>query len=329
MFSIVLAIIVLVAGFVCSAMFFPDKTKRNGDLISNAGVRKGIRLGAIVLAAVIVCLSCFTYIPTGYTGIVTTFGKVHDSTLDAGISFKMPWDTVIRMDNREQRATFQLEAFSKDIQQVDIQGSINYNIDKTTAMNLYKDVGVGYESILIGPRIQEDVKVIIAKYTAENLIESRQEAANAIESLIRDELTHKGINVISLAVENIDFTDAFEAAVEAKQVATQEKQRAQTQQEQQTMEAQQAAERRKIAAEADAEVARVQAEADAYAVQVKADAEAEANKKINESLTNELIQYHEINAWDGKLPTFMGGNGSIPIINMGSEIENAENAENE
>ena len=235
MFSIVLAIIIVIAGFVGSATFFPDKTRRNGDLISRANARKGIRLGTIVLAVIILCLSCFTYIPTGYTGIVTTFGKVHDSTLDAGISFKMPWDTVIRMDNREQRSTFQLEAFSKDIQQVDIQGSINYNIDKTTAMNLYKDVGVEYVSILIGPRIQEDVKVIIAKYTAENLIESRQEAANAIESLIREELAPKGINVISLAVENIDFTDAFEAAVEAKQVATQEKQRAQTQQEQQTM----------------------------------------------------------------------------------------------
>lgn len=324
MFSIVLAIIIIVAGFVCSTTFFADKTKRNGDVISQAGMRKGIRFGAIILALVILGISCFTYIPTGYTGIVTTFGKVHDTTLDAGISFKMPWDTVIRMDNREQRSTFQLEAFSKDIQQVDIQGSINYNIDKTTAMNLYKDVGVEYVSILIGPRIQEDVKVIVAKYTAENLIESRQEAANAIEALIRDELTPKGINIISLAVENIDFTDAFESAVEAKQVATQEKQRAQTQQEQQTMEAQQAAERRKIAAEADAEVARVQADADAYAVEVKANAEAEANKKINESLTDELIQYHEINAWDGKLPTFMGGNGSIPIINMNTETENIE-----
>lgn len=330
MFDLILAIVVVIAGFVVASVVFPDVTKRNGDTKSRSSIRAIIRVAAFVIAAGLIILSCISYVPTGYTGIVTTFGKVHDSTLDAGISFKMPWDAVIRMDNREQRATFQLEAFSKDIQQVDIQGSINYNIDKTTAMNLYKDVGVGYESILIGPRIQEDVKVIIAKYTAENLIESRQEAANAIESLIRDELTHKGINVISLAVENIDFTDAFEAAVEAKQVATQEKQRAQTQQEQQTMEAQQAAERRKIAAEADAEVARVQAEADAYAVQVKADAEAEANKKINESLTDELIQYHEINAWDGKLPTFMGGNGSIPIINMGLEnTENAENAENE
>lgn len=315
MFNLILAVIAVICGFVISFTMFPDKTKRDGTKINKQNIRNIIRIATVVLGVVLVVTGCISYVPTGYTGIVTTFGKVHDNTLDAGINFHMPWDNVITMDNREQRASFQLEAFSKDIQQVDIQGSINYNIDKTTAMNLYKDVGTGYVNILIGPRIQEDVKVIIAHYTAENLIASRQEAANMIESLIRDELAPKGINVISLAIENIDFTDAFESAVEAKQVATQEKQRAQTQQEQATMETEQAAKRKKIDAEAAAEVAKVQADAEAYAIKMRADAEAEANKKINQSLTKDLIDYTKINHWNGKLPQIVGGN-SIPIINM-------------
>ena len=323
MFGIILAVAIFIGGIILSTTMFPDKTKRDGTVISKASIRRLIQGIASGLAIVLVIFACFTYVPTGYTGIVTTFGKVHPVTLDAGISFKAPWDNVIKMDNREQRATFQLEAFSKDIQQVDIQGSINYNIDKATAMNLYKDVGVEYVSILVGPRIQEDVKVIIAQYTAENLIANRQEAANKIELLIREELAPKGINVISLAIENIDFTDAFESAVEAKQVATQEKQRAQTQQEQQTMEAEQAAKRKTIAAQADAEVMQIQADADAYAVKVKAEAEAEANKKISASLTKDLINYTQVNTWDGKLPVYNGGNNTIPIINFGetSEIE--------
>lgn len=321
MFNIILAVIVIVAGFVISHVALPDRKKRNGTIINKATQRRAVRIAGIVLAIILVVLSCISYVPTGYTGIVTTFGKVHDNTLDAGINFHAPWDNVITMDNREQRATFQLEAFSKDIQQVDIQGSINYNIDKATAMNLYKDVGTEYVTILVAPRIQEDVKIVIARYTAENLISSRQEAANAIEVLIRDELTPKGINVISFAVENIDFTDAFEAAVEAKQVATQEKQRAQTQQEQATMEAEQAAKRKKIEAEAAAEVAKVQADADAYAVEVKASAEAEANKKINQSLTSDLVEYKQILQWNGELPQFVGGNSSIPILNMGETTE--------
>ena len=324
MFNIILAVIVIVAGFVISHIVLPDKKKRDGTIINKAAQRSAIRIAGIVLAIILVVLSCISYVPTGYTGIVTTFGKVHANTLDAGINFHAPWDNVITMDNREQRATFQLEAFSKDIQQVDIQGSINYNIDKATAMNLYKDVGIEYVTILITPRIQEDVKIVIARYTAENLISSRQEAANAIEALIRDELTPKGINVISFAVENIDFTDAFETAVEAKQVATQEKQRAQTQQEQATMEAEQAAKRKKIDAEAAAEVAKVQADAEAYSVQVKADAEAEANKKISSSLTPDLVEYKQILQWNGNLPQFVGGSSTIPILNMGETTEKAE-----
>ena len=304
MVGMILGVIILIGCLVGAGMM---ETKKLKPIIRAVGC---------VACALAVALSCISYVPTGYTGIVTTFGKVHAETLDAGLNFHAPWDNVITMDNREQRVEFSLQAFSKDIQQVDVQGSINYNIDKTTAMNLYRDVGVEYATILIGPRIQEDVKIIIAKYTAENLIENRQKAADAIYELIRDELAPKGINIISLAVENIDFTDAFESAVEAKQVATQEKQRAQTMQEQQTMEATQKAERDRIAAQAQADVQKIEADAEAYAIQVKAEAEAEANKKLNASLTDQLIDYNKVLHWDGKLPTFMGGESTLPILNL-------------
>lgn len=208
MIGLILAVIVLIGGIVASIKM------KDSDYSSLAGFAPLI---GIVLAIVLVVVSSVSYVPTGYTGIVTTFGKVHEETLDAGINFHAPWDNVITMDNREQRVEFQLEAFSRDIQQVDVQGSINYNIDKSTAMNLYKDVGTEYANILIGPRVQEDVKIIIAKYTAENLIENRQSMADAIYELLKSELAPKGINVISLAIENIDFTDAFESAVEAKE----------------------------------------------------------------------------------------------------------------
>lgn len=303
MTGLIIAIILLAFGLFARSFVKPE-------------FRKLVTIVGCVACIVMILLSCISYVPTGYTGIVTTFGKVHDETLDAGLNFHAPWDNVINMDNREQRITFNLEAFSKDIQQVDVQGSINYNIDKSTAMNLYKDVGTNYSEILIGPRINEDVKIIIARYTAENLIESRQKAADAIYELIKSELAPKGINVISFAIENIDFTDAFESAVEAKQVATQEKQKAQTQQEQQTMEATQAAERQRIAAQAQADVAKIEADADAYATKVKAEAEAEANDKINKSLTDQLISYNQMLRWDGKLPTFMGGDSMIPVLDF-------------
>lgn len=304
MFLLIIAIIVFICGFIVPGLI--DAEDRGKRLI---------RTTATVAALLLLVVSCVTYVPTGYTGIVTTFGKVHDTTLDAGISFKAPWDNVIRMDNREQRFSFELEAFSKDIQEVDLKGSVNLNIDKSTAMNLYREVGTDYINVLIAPRVQEDIKIVIARYTAETLVENRQVASDAMYDLLREELAAKGINVISIAIENLDFSDTFESAVEAKQVATQEKQRAKTQQEQQTMEAEQAAARKKIEAEAAAEVVRIQADAEAYEIKTKADAEAEANEKIAATVTEELIDYTQAQNWNGKLPsTYIGSGSAIPVI---------------
>ena len=83
------------------------------------------------------------------------------------------------------------------------------------------------------------------------------------------------------------------------------------------MEAEQKAERDRIAAQAAADVAKIEADAEAYAVKVQADAQAEANKKINASLTEELINYNKVNRWDGKLPTFNGGGQTITVIDFG------------
>ena len=281
-----------------------------------------ISLICFILAVMLIVLSMVSMVPTGYTGIKTTFGKVSNDTLPSGINFKLPWQNVITMDNREQRSAFQLEAFSKDIQQVDIQGSINLNIDKTTAMNLYRDVGVDYMTILVQPRVYEDVKIVIAKYTAEKLVENRQACSDAIYDLLKVELSAKGINVISFAIENIDFTDAFEAAVEAKQVATQEKQKAQTEEERKTMEMQQKAERDRIQAQAAADVQKIEAEAKAYAVKIEAEAQAEANKEIAATLSDPLIKYNTIRQWNGKLPLVSSEGTNLLDLRDLTEVSN-------
>ena len=291
--------------------------------------KKGLIIaGVVVLALVLIGTLCTATVQTGYTGIVTTFGKVENMTLEAGLHLKSPFQQIISMDNREQKTTFTTEAFSSDIQQVNITGSINYAINKSTAMNLFKEVGTDYFNKLVYPRMLEITKGVFSKYTAENLVANRQKLSESIRDGLYDELKDYGINVISLAIENIDFTDAFTDAVEAKQVAAQRKLQAEIEQSQQTMETQQQAERQRINAEAAANVAKINADADAYAVKVRSEAEAEANKMIAESLTDGLIRFNEIKAWDGKLPTFMSGEGNatIPVLNFsGTESTTAEN----
>lgn len=273
---------------------------------------------AALLFALLLYGLCTARVPTGYTAIVTTFGKVSENTLEAGFHVKSPFQRITLMDNREQKNTFATEAFSSDIQQVDINGSINYAINKSTAMTLFKEVGVDYFDKLIYPRMLEITKGVFSKYTAENLVAYRQVLSDQILDALAGELKPYGINVISISIENLDFTDAFTDAVEAKQVAAQKKLQAEIEQSQKTMETQQQAERQKIEAQAEADVAKINADADAYAVKVRSEAEAQANKLLAESLTDELIELNTIKAWDGKLPVYVCGEDArtLPILNL-------------
>lgn len=257
----------------------------------------------------------FAKVDAGYVGIVDHFGKVKDEPLKPGFHLTGYFEHVHPVSVRTEKNTFILEAFSSDIQQVILTVSVNLNVSEESAGVLYKKIGMKYLDTLIAPKIQENTKVVVSAYNAESLIENRAELSRSILKRMQSDISPYGINITDVAIENIDFTDAFEQAVEAKQVATQEKQKAKTQQEQKTMEEQQAAEREKIKAEAEANVKKINADAEAYAIKAKADAESEANKKISESLTKDLIDYTKALNWDGKLPsTFVGDENTIPVI---------------
>ena len=274
----------------------------------------------IIIAVLVIILlgMCIKQVPTGYTGILTTFGRVENSTFEAGIHIISPFQKVILMDNRTQKVSRNDSAFSSDIQQVDVNYSVNFNIDKSTAMNLYKEVGVNYFDTLMLPRLAENLKAVFSKYTADSLVKQRETLSVQICSALKKEMEPYGINIINVNVENIDFTDAFTQAVEQKQVAEQTKLKAETEQAQKTMEAEEQAKRQVIAAEAEAEVLKIQAEAAKYA----GEREAEKNRKLSESITPDLVEYYYIEKWDGKLPTYVGGGGTtIPILNMGESSE--------
>ena len=257
----------------------------------------------------------FASVKAGHVGVVEHFGKVRESTLQPGFHLTGYFEHVRPVDIRTQRHNYQTEAFSADIQQVILTIAVNENISPNAAYKLYTTVGMNYLDNLLEPRLLENVKVVTSKYTAESLIANREKLSEEVLERMKKDMDQYGINVSTISIENIDFTDSYEAAIEAKQVATQEKQRAKTLQEQQTMEAEQAAARDRIRAQAEADVRKINAEAEAYAISTKAKAEAEANKAINASLTENLINYTKINRWDGKLPVF-SGSAATPIMNV-------------
>ena len=262
-------------------------------------------------------------VPTGHTGILTTFGRVEDTTLEAGIHFKLPYQEVTVMDNRTQKALLELSCFSSDIQEVQVSYSMNYQIQKEYAQTIYKTFGSNYYTVVMEPRINEAVKSVISKYSAESLIENRDVLSSKITEILVEQLSAYNIDVVNTAIENLDFSDAFTVAVEEKQVAQQAYLKAQTEQEQKTMEQEALAERQVITAQAEAEVAQIQATADAEVIKIQAEAaefagqrDAAVNEALAKTLTPELIEYYKVQAWNGELPEyFVGGSETVlPIL---------------
>ena len=274
-----------------------------------------------LIVVIILAFSMIKTVPTGYTGILTTFGKVEPNTVSAGVHVIAPWQKIVKLDNRTQKVSVETDTFSKDIQQVKVSLAVNFCIDQATAQELYKTVGVNYYESVVLPRILENVKAVVAEYSAENLVAKRGELSDEILTRLTDDAAAYGINIISISVEDIDFTDEFTDAVERKQVATQNKLAAETEQAQKTMEEQAAADRAVISAKAKAEqdviaanaeleVTKIQAEAALYA----GEKEAEMNKRIAESLTPNLVKYYYIKQWKGELPkTVLGEDNSFMI----------------
>lgn len=312
---------------------YAPKKGLNGKTILTLSI---VAVAAILL--IVLAFSCFATVPTGHTGIITTFGKVENQTLEAGMHFKLPWQKVINMDNRNQKSTLTLVCFSSDIQEVDVVYTVNYQIEKKNAQNIYKTIGTDYFNTVMTPRINEAVKKMVAHYDAESLIDSREKLSTEIYDVLVKDLASYNVQVVSASIENIDFTEAFTAAVEAKQVAAQNKLKAETEQEQANMEAEKAAERAKInaqaaadaakiAAEADAEVAKTKANAAAEVTKIEADAEAyrkekeaAANKLLAESMSEELLQYFYIQGWDGKLPeTWVSQEDFMTILDIAKQ----------
>lgn len=314
----IFAIIILLIGIV---LFTQVKGKEGND-------RNGIKIGAVVctaLAAIFIVLSMIKTVPTGHTGVVVIFGKVQDYTYEAGVHFNAPWVTVVKMDNRTQKETIELMCFSSDIQEVSVTYTLNYQINKENAQTIYRTIGTNYFDLVVSPKISEAVKDVFAKYSAESLIESRASVSRQIQDILVTEVSAYNIEIVSASIENIDFTDSFTNAVEEKQVAEQNKLKAQTEQEQKNLEAAAEAERKVIAAQADSDTAIIAAKADAEVAKIAADsAEYQGQKdaaimsNLGEMLSRypDLIDYYYTQNWNGELPDTYVSDGTLPVLNL-------------
>lgn len=329
MFSLVVSILLFLVGIVAPFVIHSMGYK-GGGIVS---------VFAIALAAVIAICSCVSTVPTGHTGILTTFGRVEDKNLPEGMNFHAPWQNITTMTNKEQIFTEKNICFSADLQEVAYTYTVKYSLLSSAAPNIYKTVGTDYFNILVKPQVNNAIKAEFGLVEAENMTELRTQLQSKINETVQAFATPYGIDV-SVVIDDFDFSDAYTDAIEAKQVAEQEALRDKTQQQMETNRTKEQAERtkiqaendaaiRKINADADADAARVKAQADYDVAQLEADAiayrgqkEAEATAALAAAITDDVVAYEYAQNWSGQLPTYMmGSNGVLPIINipMGEE----------
>lgn len=187
-------------------------------------------IGIILLVSVrVLNLSPLVVVGTGERGIVTNFGKVTDRVLDEGIHIKYPFvQSVKKVSVRIQKQDIPLEAASNDLQDVKMDGVINYHIDPKQVNIVYQKIGDNeqvYENI-VKPNTNEIVKSSTSFFKAESIIKERQSLKNKIDKSLEERLKPYGIVLDDISLVNIDFSKEFNDAIESKQVAELDAQRA-------------------------------------------------------------------------------------------------------
>jgi prohibitin 1 len=247
--------------------------------------------GGLLIVAIV--FRPFTIVGPGERGVLMHFGQVQNQVLNEGIHPVVPILTSVRnISVRVQKASFQSDAASKDLQKITTELAVNWHVDPIQVNKVYQQVG-GEEEIVTGilsPAISEVLKAATSKKTAEEIITKRTELKEEIDITLKKRLAAYGILVDDVSLVNFTFSEEFSKAIESKQIAEQEAKQA----------------------EFVAKKATQQAQAEVNL----AKGQAEAQKLQRETLTSELLQKQAIEKWDGHFPTVMGGNGAMPLINI-------------
>jgi regulator of protease activity HflC (stomatin/prohibitin superfamily) len=204
--------------------------------------------------------------------------------------------SISKVDIRTQKAEAPANAASKNMQTVSTVVTLNFHLDPGKLRQLYSTVGLDVESKIIAARIQETVKAVVARYTAEELLSQRDQVKTEISESLTKQLLEYNIVVDSGGVQitNFDFSRAFNESIEDKQVA-----------EQKALTAKNNLDRIKV--EVEQKVAQAQGEAEAIRIQAEA-IKAQGGK--------EYVNLKAIEKWNGQLPNYFGGNGPIPFLDV-------------
>ncbi len=225
-----------------------------------------------------------------------------------GLHFKLPLiEDVVKMSVREQKEDFKTEAYSQDQQPATVQVSVNYRLREANVLDVYTRFGVDYPAILIDTQLPRRLKEVFGRFSAQSMIQDRTQLGLEVEKSLEGALDKRGIEIVSVQVEDVAFSDAYETAVENRMKSIVAQYQAE-------------AEKAKRITNADAAAYEVKAAADAqaHAIEVQGNAQAEAIKARAAALQSNpnLVSLTAAEKWNGVLPTTMVPGGSVPFVQL-------------
>lgn len=287
----------------------------------------GAFIAITLIVSIALCWSGMTTVDAGYRGVKTRFGNVTGEPLTPGLHFTWPGaEAITQIEVREQKFSVATQAASKDLQIVTAKVAINFAPNAAEVHTLFKTIGLQYQDRIMAPAVEETVKAITAQYTAEELVTKRPEVSTKMTTLLSAKLKDSFIIIRAFNIEDFNFSDQFNHAIEAKQKAEQDALRAQNELDKEKIEADKTievargkAESVKLAANAEAEAIRVRATAEATAIRLRGEAEAAAQTAIAKALTTDVIRFRAIEKWRGDVPK-INGVGPVPFLDLTGEL---------
>ncbi len=263
---------------------------------------RAVGMFILLIIILIIAWGTFVIVPAGHRGVALWWGSVEKRIMGEGLNFKVPIaETVIKVDVKVQPHPFkEIDASSKEYQNVKMTGMMNFHIDPAYVNDLYQKVGLDFADKVIDPAFNDFVKEVVPTYPIGEILPKREEIRQRAMKKLGDNLSRYHIIVDDIYFANIRFSPEYEKAIEAKQVAQQQVETQRQVLAQREIEAQQ-----KVAT----------AKGEAESILVVAQGQAKANDALSRSISPILVQYKGVEKWNGILPQVSGG--AIPLIDLG------------
>lgn len=269
----------------------------------------------VIFVGLSVLLGSWYTVAEGYRGVITRNGKVI-GLAEPGLHFKLPvFDSVYDMSIQTQKAEFKrISSYSRDIQLSESAVAVNYRLKPDFVRSIYSEVGTGYADRIMFGRLEKRFKEVFGKFSAADIVGQRDIVSDQVEQRINADMEPFGVIVEDLQIVNIDFSDSYEAAVEAAARAEAEVKKARQELERVRVDA----ERQVAEAQAKAKATREAADAEAYATEKRGVAEASAIAARGKALRDnpELVGLITAEKWNGVLPQTMLPAGTLPFIEV-------------